>query len=111
MPKANAGHMQREAHHAGGQETGNRAQRLTTRQGRRQHAGRHQKGQMIQPNHRMANAGSKALPECFRHGAAHRVMRSRRQRQQCHKAQGEKLAAHPHLPRVFPSMLAASGPG
>ena len=65
---------------------------------------------MIEPNHWMADAGSKALPECFRHGAVHRVMRGRGQRQQGHQAQGENVAAHPSLPKTFPVMLAASGP-
>jgi len=103
--------MERQPRHTGGQERGNRAESFIARQGRRQHAGRQQKGQMIQPNHRMANAGGKTLPERFRHRATHRVVRGRGQRQQGRQAQGEKLAAYPSLPKLLPVMLAASGPG
>jgi hypothetical protein len=34
----------------------------------------------------------------LRHGAIHRVMRGRRQRQQGQKAKGERMAAHGYLP-------------
>jgi len=88
--EADAGHMHQAAREATEHEGEDGNHAAAQRQRRRQHAGGDQEGEVVRPDHRMADAGGEALPQGRGRGAAHRMMGQGGQRQQG-KQGGEAL--------------------